>query len=163
MKRSTQLIFSAVLAATLSGAAFAQGTGKCVNGALTVTHVGVGNRTVGALSCKLVVIENAGVGDINVGSVTATELRVTLSGTGTVNMGGGSTESSRYTLAGAGDIKAVKLTSKLTTVAISGMGNAEVNATTTLDTDISGVVDVRYTGQPKLTNKSSGVGSVKPM
>ncbi len=65
------------------------------------------------------------------------------------------------TIAGAGEYKGAKLVSQNATVSVAGAGQVVINAEKTLSATISGAGTVDYIGDPKVTERVSGVGRVR--
>ncbi len=63
-------------------------------------------------------------------------------------------------LSGAGSIDAEKLEARDVHIALSGAGSAHVHAIDTLDASVAGVGSIVYTGDPKVTQAISGLGSI---
>jgi len=75
----------------------------------------------------------------------------------------GTTGQLKLDLPGSSKVEAADLHSQTASVKISGVGEAEVHATQTLDVSISGVGNVIYSGKPaKVTQNITGVGEISP-
>jgi hypothetical protein len=105
-------------------------------------------------------IEVSGAGNVTATQLHASAVTVRLSGAGDVTLSG-QADSEDVALSGAGDFEAAKLTAKTAKVVVEGAGNAVVNATDALDVKVSGVGNVEYLGDPKVTKNISGVGAVR--
>jgi len=102
----------------------------------------------------------AGVGNIeSENDWDLDNLSVTFSGVGTTLLSG-NTDNFNYTLSGVGDLMAFNLSTKSSSIVISGNGNAEITATENLNVVIAGNGHVSYKGNPNLTSNISGNGSV---
>lgn len=62
---------------------------------------------------------------------------------------------------GATDIYCYELMTENTTIQLSGAGSAQVFASVKLDVHITGAADVKYKGNPTVSQSVSGAGSVK--
>lgn len=123
-----------------------------VSGAATVTAVKP--LKVNNLSVNL---SGAGKIDLN---VEANDLSISLSGSGNLSAKG-STSQLFINVSGAGQFKGFDLAAKTAEVSLSGVGNAEINASDRLDATISGVGSVLYKGTPALHQKVTGVGALR--
>lgn len=132
-------------------------------------HIGFKDRTLVqrvtklhyALSAKqLEGLTVSGAGNVTAGNVNASRMAVVTSGAGRISMSGKATEQT-ITLSGAGDFEGANLQGETVGVTTSGVGRAIVNASKTLNVNISGAGVVEYIGSPQITQQISGVGSVK--
>jgi hypothetical protein len=87
-------------------------------------------------------------------------MTVTMSGAGSATLHGKANDL-QMTLSGAGNYDGSDFATKTAKVNVSGVGNAIVNASDTLDATVSGVGNIEYVGNPKVTSHVSGVGTVK--
>lgn len=125
-----------------------------------VSLVGAGTVTGGGLRCGDVAVALSGSGAISLG-LHAEALTATVSGAGRVSFAGRArTFDAR--ISGAGECDASALETVGTRVEIAGAGSATVRARDTLDATVSGAGTVRYYGSPRVVQKISGLGSVKP-
>lgn len=106
-----------------------------------------------------VVLTLSGSGNLYVEDLRADELEVSLSGEGDMQLSGEVSEQS-VTVSGVGSYRACGLASEDAEVDVSGVGDALVWATDTLDAAVSGVGSVRYRDDPEVSADVSGVGSV---
>jgi hypothetical protein len=118
---------------------------------------GAGNMRAASLEADLLELHLSGVGDFQVDALAAQELEVNVSGAGNVRLAGQVMEQD-VRLTGAGDYRAGELESQTATVQLSGVGTATVWATDSLDTQISGVGEVQYYGDPEVIMSSSRLG-----
>jgi hypothetical protein len=102
----------------------------------------------------------SGAGNVTANNIDTPSLEVVTSGAGRINMSGKATNEV-ITLTGAGSFEGENLLSETARVSTSGVGRAIVNASKTLDVNISGAGAVEYIGSPQVTRQISGVGSVK--
>jgi hypothetical protein len=102
----------------------------------------------------------SGAGNATATQINATAIKVVLSGAGDAKISG-QTQSEDVTIAGAGNYQAPELASKTGKVSLNGAGNAVVKVSDALDVRISGVGNLEYIGDPKVTQSISGVGSVR--
>jgi hypothetical protein len=87
-------------------------------------------------------------------------MTVTMSGAGSATLQGKANDQ-QVTVSGAGSYDGSEFATKTAKVNVSGVGNAIVNASDTLDATVSGVGNIEYVGNPKVTSHVSGVGTVK--
>lgn len=102
----------------------------------------------------------SGAGNVNASNINAPRMDVMTSGAGRINMSGKATDQT-ITLTGAGSFEGENLQGETAKVSTSGVGRAIVNASKSLDVNISGAGAVEYIGNPQVTKQISGVGSVK--
>ncbi|WP_017258923.1 head GIN domain-containing protein [Pedobacter arcticus] len=97
-----------------------------------------------------------------IASMDTQSAKVTLSGSGNIALAGKVGELN-ITMAGSGDVNADKLEAENTKVKIAGIGTAYINASKTIDAKIVGPGAVKYVGEPIITTKKIGDGSVSKM
>jgi len=100
----------------------------------------------------------SGAGDVDM-NIVASNLDTDISGFGNLRLNGTANEY-HVTISGAGDIEAYDLSTKNTTIQVSGSGDAHVNVSGNLDVSISGAGDVKYLGNPQVVEHISGAGSI---
>jgi hypothetical protein len=120
---------------------------------------GVGSIKCDNLTTADLSIDSSGAGSVDM-NLTTTVFEVALSGAGKVNLTG-QTQSQSIDISGAGSYNAKGFTSKDCEISISGLGRAVVNATDTLDVNMSGLGSVEYVGKPAVSQDISGGGNVK--
>lgn len=103
----------------------------------------------------------SGSGNVDVSGVHADTFRAKISGSGNVSPAGTSSALS-LVVSGSGRFDGENLRVANADVAVSGSGDAVVNATAVLNVVVSGSGDVRYVGNPVLSQSISGSGSVSP-
>ncbi len=134
-------------------------------------NIGVGNLAAVIASGKEVITADSAInaqsfafqlsGADNVTmTLNATSLTSTISGKGTINLTG-KAASHDITVSGTGTLKAYNFVVGAYTTHTSGVGNFQVNAVNTLDVHTSGTSDVKYMGDPKITNQHSGISIVQ--
>jgi hypothetical protein len=105
----------------------------------------------------------SGSGDLRVERATLGTLVTDIAGSGDMSFSGRADEA-RYAIAGSGDVHAGGMEAKKVTVTISGSGDAEVNATESLDASVSGSGDIHYAGHPSFVGRHvHGSGDIEPM
>lgn len=88
-------------------------------------------------------------------------ISLTISGAGDVELLG-SCQSLDALVSGAGDLYSGKMISQVAKISVSGAGNAEVNASKTLDANVSGVGSILFSGDPQERRvRITGIGSVR--
>ncbi|MFA6917156.1 MAG: head GIN domain-containing protein [Parachlamydiales bacterium] len=116
-------------------------------------------RTLGEIESNALTVSLSGAGTLNM-TVDAKELNVQISGTGDAIFKG-EAKQEKIDVSGAGSFKGFDLVSKNASVSMSGVGNAEINASEALNVEISGVGSVLYKGTPSLKQNITGVGAVR--
>ncbi len=139
-------------------------TSTVTNGLLTLgadTRLRPTKRVHYAITVKdLSRVDLLGAGDFIVERIHTGALTVHFSGAGNVMLSGRA-ESEEVSLTGAGNCDASKLATRTAKVAITGAGDAIVNATDTVDATVTGAGNVDYLGDPKVTKNITGAGSVR--
>jgi Putative auto-transporter adhesin, head GIN domain len=105
-------------------------------------------------------VDVSGAGNLTGTQLHANAIKIRISGAGDVSLSG-QAESQDIGLSGAGNYDAAKLATKTAKVVIDGAGNAVVHATDAVDAKLSGVGNIDYIGDPKVTQSVSGVGAVR--
>lgn len=105
-------------------------------------------------------IQLSGAGNVRATGVQTPTFSVTISGAGDVTVAG-SAQKQNVRVTGAGNYNASDLQTDTTDVTITGAGNARVSATQMLYATISGAGVVTYHGMPQVSQRVTGVGSVK--
>jgi hypothetical protein len=105
-------------------------------------------------------IDIAGSGAARFEDLRAESLNFTISGSGEGQLAG-RVEQLKLSVSGRGKISADQLQVGDARVSISGVGNADLWVTDTLNANISGAGHVHYRGQPKVRQSISGLGSVE--
>jgi hypothetical protein len=134
------------------------------NGTLIVgMRSGTSNETGLRLTIALPALralDSAGVGNTAITGLTGSAVALTASGAGSI-VASGRAGSESISLSGAGKIDATGVDAKDVTVNSSGVGSVKVRASGTLSMNVSGVGEIRYTGQPThVESHVSGVGSI---
>jgi hypothetical protein len=119
---------------------------------------GAGSIECDNLNVESLSIDSSGVGSITV-NITSNDLEIGISGAGKVNLSG-EVDTQQLNISGVGSYEARELISKNCQIRISGAGKAVVNATQTLDIEMSGLGKVDYAGNPSVTQNISGAGSI---
>ncbi len=102
----------------------------------------------------------SGAAAVRVGALEARTL--TLNGSGAFKADvAGRVDEQRISISGAGDYRAGDLVSDRASISVSGAGRVLVNAQKALDVDLSGAAKVDYKGDPKVTQRVSGVGRIR--
>jgi hypothetical protein len=126
-----------------------------------LTVSGAGNATVEAAAGDEFEAKVSGAGDVKLRGMACKSMNLSISGAGNV-IAAGATDKLTARVSGAGDIKAADLKTATADVQISGAGDATVWATDELKARVSGAGDVKYKGSPRVDQKVSGAGSIKP-
>jgi hypothetical protein len=105
-------------------------------------------------------LDLAGACSLKIRDLQATTL--VLDGSGAIKADvAGKVQRQRIDLSGAGSFQASNLASEEAIIEVSGAGKAVVNATHSLEVDISGAGAVEYLGDPKVKQSISGIGKVR--
>lgn len=91
--------------------------------------------------------------------LAAREVEVGVSGASNVKLRG-STTKAEYGISGKADIQAFDFQADDVELAISGSGNANVNAQKKLDVAVSGMGNIKYKGNPEIKQSISGMGKI---
>jgi len=104
-----------------------------------------------------------GAGDVSVKGINEPKFALTIKGAGDIKLEGKAEELS-VDLAGAGDVDTRQLAVQRATVNLRGAGDVKVRAEKTLEANLRGKGDIRYTGNPEeVIQNISGLGDVKPL
>lgn len=129
-------------------------------GAVTVAIDGSGDVDVtGAGAADEVTVDIQGSGAVTLGDLDAQQVTVGIDGSGEVTLGG-TTAALGVSIPGSGEVDADGLLAADVTVEIDGSGDALVHAERTLDVGIRGSGEVRYTGDPQVSEDIDGSGDV---
>ncbi|MBK8136646.1 MAG: DUF2807 domain-containing protein [Chloroflexi bacterium] len=101
----------------------------------------------------------SGSGTITVNDLSAESLETTVSGSGSIVVTG-TIDRQQVTISGAGAYDASKVDGTDAGVTVSGMGNARLNVSGTLDATISGAGNIMYSGGATVTQNITGAGQV---
>jgi hypothetical protein len=112
-----------------------------------------------ATASDLATVMLSGAGEIATSGIANDNLRATLTGAGTITLSG-QTSKLAITLTGTGTVDARKLIAKVATVDMSGAGRIDVSPVVSLHVTITGTGTVTYSGEPKITQKITGVGKL---
>lgn len=124
-----------------------------------VTINGAADMDIESLETESLSLIINGAGNITVDQITADRLNVEISGTATIEVEG-QVPQQFVSIEGAGNFKAGDLQTSESSIEITGLGNATVWATETLDISIDGGGNVRYYGSPNLTQDINGLGDI---
>jgi hypothetical protein len=121
-----------------------------------------GNLIVTIVMPALDSTTNSGSGSFNVNGnfITNGVLKTSISGSGGITLTGGSADSLIVNITGSGNVKAEAFPVKDAIVTISGSGEADVAPSDLLNALLSGSGSVHYTGNPTITQKITGSGTV---
>ncbi len=105
-------------------------------------------------------VEVSGTGNVTGRQIHANAIKVGIGGAGNVTLAGHATDAV-VTLSGTGNYDAAELACDAVSVSMSGMGAGVVQAKDSLDVKISGMGKLEYTGDPKVTQSVTGLGTVR--
>ena len=108
-------------------------------------------------------------GDIRLNLAGATKLTLNLTAGNVITEGSGATElnltgqatSHSIDLSGSGNVKAVNFIVGDCSIQTSGVGHVEVNVLKTLNINSSGASEIKYKGNPSVTQTKAGLSSVE--
>lgn len=126
----------------------------------TLAISGVGTLDCAEIKTDSLALTISGPGTMTIGTVKLDTLTVDISGVGSVDVAGSCTDLT-VSLSGAANYKGSRLSSVRSTVKLSGVGNATVWASESLDATLSGAGVIEYYGDAKVTQKVSGLGMIK--
>lgn len=113
----------------------------------------------GTIKAEDFTVSLAGSGDVNI-NVNATDIKTKIAGSGNIDLTGKSSSLS-CSIAGSGDINAYGLTTKSTSVTVSGSGNVKTTVSESIKARVAGSGNIYYKGKPeKVDSKSAGSGSI---
>lgn len=104
-------------------------------------------------------VASSGSGNVTL-DLVASSIEASVSGSGNLALSG-KTKELDGRISGSGNIRAKQLQSAVTSIKISGSGNAEVVATEKLNSKIAGSGEVLYWGNAAVESKISGSGKVR--
>lgn len=122
---------------------------------------GVGDiKTEGKINLDKLLCKASGVGDIKL-EMDCKQLEVKFTGVGDIDITGNG-DMATYSWKGVGDLKASNMKMKDVALSLSGVGDAKLHATESLEVNLTGIGDVKYTGSPKNTDLNPrGTGDIK--
>jgi len=106
-------------------------------------------------------ISHSSSGRINAVILDVLQLDVVMSGSGRIELSGYG-ESAEFSLSSSGRIDAIDMQISAVDAANSGSGNIYVWAEDLLDATVTGSGDIIYLGNPQVTIRDTGSGSVRP-
>jgi ketosteroid isomerase-like protein len=104
-------------------------------------------------------LSGSGAGSIAIAELTAQTLQVEASGNTGIELGG-TVDRQSVTLSGSAQYDAADLASRTATVSADGAAQAVVQVSDSLDASASGASRIAYTGDPEVSENTSGAGSV---
>lgn len=114
-----------------------------------------GNVKLSSFECLV-----SGVGDLSL-DMECENLDVNFTGVGDIKLKGNGNKAN-YQWSGIGDLIADDLKAKDVVLLLSGVGDAKLNASESLEVKLTGLGDVHYKGSPKSTDlNTSGMGDIK--
>ena len=96
----------------------------------------------------------SGAGATQASNLDTQTMTVTMSGAGSATLHGKANDQ-QVTVSGVGSYDGSDFATKTAKVTVSGVGSAIINASDTLDATVSGVGNVEYIGNPKVTHMSA--------
>ena len=124
-----------------------------------ITLSGAGTVSAQQFKTNTLEVDQSGAGDVMLAGLQLSNFTAKLSGAGSLTASG-TTNSQTITASGVGSYKAQQLQSATAKVTLSGVGNATVRVSQSLDITISGVGSLTYYGDPTVTQHITGLGKV---
>ncbi len=121
---------------------------------------GISNVRAANIRSKHLRLVIKGTGQVDFRELAVDRLDVNISGTCSIEIGGDSIKQN-VVINGVGIYEASDLECKTANIKIRGGGRAAVRVSDDLDTEITGVGTVEYSGDPEVRQKSSGIGTVR--
>lgn len=103
----------------------------------------------------------SGAGVVTASNLQTDHLAVDIGGAGRITLAG-TVDSQVVTISGTGNYDGGNLQSATADVTVDGAAKAVVRVSTRLNATVDGVGSIQYIGNPQVTRKINGVGSVKP-
>ncbi|MGE5249108.1 MAG: head GIN domain-containing protein [Bacteroidota bacterium] len=125
-----------------------------------IVFSGAGTVRVEGLSTEQLKVALSGAGEMNLSKLKVKRLDGVLSGAGNIKADGTADEVS-LTISGLGSLNAPELDSLSANIRISGSGSATLGVKDQLNAMVSGAGSIYYYGSPSVTQRISGVGSVR--
>ena len=125
-----------------------------------VDAAGTVKLTAASLRAPTLKIAGAGGTEIRIDDLQAQKLELAGAGALKAEIAGSVTEQS-VAISGAGEYRGARLASDTASVSVAGAGKVIVNVRRALDATISGAGSVEYVGDPKVTERISGLGRVQ--
>jgi len=125
----------------------------------TIMLSGAGTVSLQHLTTNALEVDQSGAGSITLSGLQLSTFTAKLSGAGSLTASG-TTNSQTVTSSGTVSYQADQLQSTTAQVTLSGVGNAVVRVSQSLDITISGVGSLTYYGSPAVTQHISGLGKV---
>lgn len=138
------------------------GAGKITVFPLDVEHLRFNMSGAGKVKfhkCPVDSFVLSGAGMVEALNIDVPELNITISGAAHLRVTGKADHQS-VRIPGAGNYSGERLESKSSEVTLSGTGRAAVTATETLDATINGAGVISYGGNPTVTKRVRGFGSI---
>jgi hypothetical protein len=124
-------------------------------------HHGLGGSsvTVEADVPRLTAVTVKGSGDVDAEGVQADDLEVRSKGSADIGLEG-TVRRLDLAIDGSGDADLSQLAAREAHVSVDGSGDADISAADRLGVDVQGSGDVRYHGDPVVTQQSDGSGGI---
>jgi hypothetical protein len=125
----------------------------------TLSVSGSGDMEVsGLVKATMFNTQVSGSGNIQL-NIEAANFNAAISGSGGINASG-TASVSNLAISGSGGFDGKNLKTSVTSVKVSGSGNATVSVEKELNAKLSGSGNITYTGNPKVNQTKSGSGSI---
>jgi putative autotransporter adhesin-like protein len=125
-----------------------------------VTLSGSGDVMSPKLEADDLALEISGSGEMSLDQIAVESLEALISGSGELTVAGTASRQD-VRISGSGNYRGADLKSEEARVRVGGSGSAEVDASDTLNAEISGSGDIIYIGDPNVTQNVNGSGKVR--
>ncbi len=125
-----------------------------------IDAAGTVKLSAGSLRAPALKIAGAGGTEIRIDDLQGRRLELAGAGALKAEIAGNVGHQS-VAISGAGEYRGARLASDTASVSVAGAGKVVVNARQSLDAAISGAGSVEYLGDPKVTERISGIGRVR--
>lgn len=126
-----------------------------------LTASGSGDIRIGRLTTPGLTLRLDGAGDLVIDELASDRLDLRVEGSGSVTIASGEVGEQVVEIDGSGSYHGEAMRSERCRLTISGSADASVYVRRALDIRVSGSGDVRYRGEPRVTQSIDGAGSIE--
>jgi hypothetical protein len=123
---------------------------------------GSGTLEMESLKTNELIVSVSGSANVQIDGLEAQAITIDVSGSASVEITGAADDQNLH-VSGSGKIQLWGLVSHKARVRVSGSADVTLRAENELDVTLSGVATVAYIGDPQITQKISGIGSLTKM
>lgn len=120
---------------------------------------GAGNAEMDGLETGDLTVDISGAGNLSIRNLQADRVTAEMSGLGNLELDG-KADRVAVNMSGAGNYDGGDLETGSADVSLSGLGNATVWATESLNASVSGAGNIEYYGDPDVNSRVSGLGGI---